>query len=438
MNKKSFLLKEIENWSKNGLIDTSTRGRLSSYTQQNFQDFKLDLTTIFSVLGATVIGLGIFLFIGYNWDGMDKYEKLIVIFSTIIAFNTLGYLFSLKENNRWLAEVFRLLGTLSFGAGIALISQIYHIVDHEPNGVFLFMLGAMITAIIYRSIPQSILTIVAICTWLIMEKTFRVSPTSTIQILAYFSPLIMIIFTWLMCRMTKSFLICLIGVVGFWVSSLTLLDDCTFQTILIVVPSLLGGLYLLLMSQGKVDLFARLFKMTFLISYVTVLFIFTFKVYWIDEQIIFSEPELLALCGFIAISFINALILFFIFTERVKSLTQQHLIDYVYFPLGSGALLFFTFYNSDFNYLFAYLYSAIYVFYTLRKMIQGVKAHSAFITFFGAIAFGIWILARYITFFDSLASSALAFILLGIFLIAVAKYYKSHKEQLSSTKEVTI
>lgn len=170
MSKKSVLLDSVQEWERDGLIDEKTRTKLNADIEIRYPNRIFNLVSIFSALGGILIGLGILLLVAYNWDAMTKYVKISVIFSAIAVFHFTGYLCALKKK-MWVAEGLWLTGSFVFGAGIALIAQIYHIDENPTNGILLFAAGVTVAAFAYRSIPQSIVCFVAlaICVWMELD-----------------------------------------------------------------------------------------------------------------------------------------------------------------------------------------------------------------------------------------------------------------------------
>ena len=121
---------------------------------------------VFSCAGATVVGLGVILLLAYNWDELPKFAKLALVFGAILG-GQLGGL-SLLGREGWkpmVGEALCLLGTISFGAGIWLVAQIYHIDEHFPNGFLVWALGALAMAWALQSAKQAVLATILFTIW---------------------------------------------------------------------------------------------------------------------------------------------------------------------------------------------------------------------------------------------------------------------------------
>jgi len=125
---------------------------------------------VFCGLGAAIVGLGVILLLAYNWDEIPKLVKLGLILGATATAHGAGY--RLRDCDDWragLAEVFFLLGSMLYGAGIWLVAQIYNIDEHYPNGFLYWGLGALALAWALDSVPQGILATVALTVWGLSE-----------------------------------------------------------------------------------------------------------------------------------------------------------------------------------------------------------------------------------------------------------------------------
>jgi uncharacterized membrane protein len=160
-----WLAAESERWTKEQIITTEQAQRIRQlYTGQS-APVSWGLI-VFSGLGAVVIGLGVILLFAYNWDRIPKYSKLGIVLGAIAMAHAAGLWLRCKDGWRpTLGEVFSLLGSMLFGAGIWLIAQIYHIDEHFPNGFLFWGLGALALAWALESVPQALLATITLAIW---------------------------------------------------------------------------------------------------------------------------------------------------------------------------------------------------------------------------------------------------------------------------------
>lgn len=138
------LRRELPKWVEAGLVTPEKAPLILEQVAAGSQ--RRSLASMFAILGALLIGIGVITFFAANWQAMPKIIKLLALFGTMwAAFSAAAW--SLRhEAHNWLAESMLLLGILLFGANIMLIAQIYHIDAHYPDGVFVWSLGALLVA----------------------------------------------------------------------------------------------------------------------------------------------------------------------------------------------------------------------------------------------------------------------------------------------------
>jgi len=98
------------------------------------------------IIGAVLIGAGIFSFIASNWDYLGKASKIaIILISMLLSYGAGWYLREVK-NLRKTGAALILLGTIIYGGGIFLVAQMFNIRANWPDGFILWMLGCMVVA----------------------------------------------------------------------------------------------------------------------------------------------------------------------------------------------------------------------------------------------------------------------------------------------------
>lgn len=173
------LKREIEEWFREGLIDEPLREKLLS-RYRILDDIGQSavpsrLITTLSVLGAILAGLGVLLFVASNWSLIPRWGKIAILYSSLILTYGCGYYIGYERQNypkTGAALIF--IGSFVFGAGLFLISQIYHISVHYPNGVLAWSVAVMPVAYLLRLRTLLGLSIIVLLIWLGMEASFHV------------------------------------------------------------------------------------------------------------------------------------------------------------------------------------------------------------------------------------------------------------------------
>jgi len=121
---------------------------------------------VFATAGAIVIGLGVILLFAYNWAEIPKAGKLALVFVALLGTHAGGI--RLLARDGWqpkLGEALVALGTMFYGAGIWLVAQIYNIDEHYPNGFLFWALGALALAWAIRSTANGLLAVFLLTIW---------------------------------------------------------------------------------------------------------------------------------------------------------------------------------------------------------------------------------------------------------------------------------
>ena len=106
------------------VIDDATRQRiLESYQVQSAERRSL---LALMLLGALMLGIGVLLLIGYNWQRVPVSGK-VAITMTSVALAFVASAWSYARQHRAAGETLALIGVLLFGNAIWLIAQILHI-----------------------------------------------------------------------------------------------------------------------------------------------------------------------------------------------------------------------------------------------------------------------------------------------------------------------
>ncbi len=97
--------------------------------------------SIVLLIGAVLVGAGIFSFIAANWQEMTRALKLGIIVASMLAAYVAGWYLKERLSMVRTGNALILLGSIIFGAGIFLIGQIFNVRANWPDGFILWMLG---------------------------------------------------------------------------------------------------------------------------------------------------------------------------------------------------------------------------------------------------------------------------------------------------------
>jgi uncharacterized membrane protein len=102
------------------------------------------------LLGSVLVGLGILSFVAANWQDIPQIMRILMIIVLMVAFYGGGELF-LKKGHDKLGLAMTALGLVSFGAGIVLIAQMFHLNSYDITSFIVWGSAGILLTYIYRS-----------------------------------------------------------------------------------------------------------------------------------------------------------------------------------------------------------------------------------------------------------------------------------------------
>lgn len=169
---RTWLAGEVEAWRARGLVSTDqAAGILALYGTSEERAEHRRSKSLLVLMGAAafLVGLGVLLLIGYNWQGIPIGGKLAIIFGTILGVHGLGLHLRFRAGRETGSEVAFFLGGLLYGAGIMLIAQIFHLNAHYPDGVWWWALGVLPFALTLRTPLLHVLLVALLALWCGLE-----------------------------------------------------------------------------------------------------------------------------------------------------------------------------------------------------------------------------------------------------------------------------
>ncbi len=170
--RRAWLVGELNDWRTQGFVSADqATGILGLYESQSdlaARKHSLALQTLMGV-AAFLVGLGVLLLIGYNWEAMPDALKLCIIFGAILGTHAVAFTLRFRRHDMLLSEVVFFLGCLLYGAGIFLVAQIFHLNAHYPDGVWWWAVGVLPFALCLDSVLLHLLLASLLALWCGME-----------------------------------------------------------------------------------------------------------------------------------------------------------------------------------------------------------------------------------------------------------------------------
>jgi hypothetical protein len=167
---RNLIRREVRQWLAEGLVEEDQARRiLARYDAGLDDDDRFRASRVLSAVALLFLGLALLLLISANWEQLPRALRFTGLFLTTVVLNGLGAARYLRHGQAggWL-----FLGAFSYGVSIMLIGQMYHLGEHFPNGVLLWMVGVLPVAVLTRDRPLALLLLALTLIWTIMEGHF--------------------------------------------------------------------------------------------------------------------------------------------------------------------------------------------------------------------------------------------------------------------------
>jgi uncharacterized membrane protein len=412
----NWLLKELDLWVQEGLIDDvqagAIRGRYPTDEQAGTWG-----RVAFAVAGALLIGLGVILLFAYNWEKMHKFAKLGVVFVALISVHGAG----LFVKRRATQETLHVLGTMFFGSGIWLVAQIYHINEHYPTAFLVWGLGALSLAWVLPSLAQALLAAALLVLWNGAEAFTFNNPV-------YAAPALILLGILPLARVLKSRVLASAGLAAFLFCLFTMLarlNGHILMPALFAVAASLIALALILKRSSDVPELAPVCFFFGDLLYFIILFVLTFRE--AREIVSYRAHENSADLWFTFFLVIALGLWTFAlrpFTDIKERISEGLRIDHLAAPL---ALILFSLQFFGVLKLQGALstapYNLLILFSAIMLMLRGFQTIHLRSAIMGSLLLTALAVARYVDLFHSLLARAAVFLVIGGMMLGIGVFF---------------
>ena len=145
------------------VVTTETAEKIREYFHQKKEENQNRLSSIFGILGAILIGLGIILVFAHNWDNLSRLTKIILSFLPLLIGQLLcGFSLLKKSESTVWRETSSVLLFFAIGASISLVAQVYNIPGDLNSFIISWMLLSLPLVYLLQSSIVSLLYIAGI------------------------------------------------------------------------------------------------------------------------------------------------------------------------------------------------------------------------------------------------------------------------------------
>jgi uncharacterized membrane protein len=124
----------------------------------------LNIAVVVGIVGGLLIAAAFLAFVAANWTAIARPVRFAILLSGIAGAYGIGAWFA-ATNRLVLADLGVSVGTIVFGAAIALVGQMYHLGDDFAAGMLLWAAGALAAAALTGSRGALAVALVAGCIW---------------------------------------------------------------------------------------------------------------------------------------------------------------------------------------------------------------------------------------------------------------------------------
>jgi uncharacterized membrane protein len=162
----------LTRWQSAGVLDPAQAARIRAFEAERKQPAGLQWQVLVAlILGAILLFAGVALFVNAHWDQLSALSRYALVLAMVAVFH-LGAAFS-RPRFPALATTLSAVGTLSTGAAIALVGQIFNIQEHWPAAILMWAIAAAAGWFLLKDQAQQTMTLLLVPAWLLCEWAVR-------------------------------------------------------------------------------------------------------------------------------------------------------------------------------------------------------------------------------------------------------------------------
>src|SRR5262245_54823064 len=133
-----------------------------------------NIPVVVGIVGGLLIAAAFLAFVAAHWIEIPRLARLAILFAGIVAAYGLGAWFA-RTGRTVLVDLCASVGSIIFGAGIALVGQMYHLGGDFAGGMLLWAIGALAAAALTGSRGALAVALVAASIWSSMRAIDQMS-----------------------------------------------------------------------------------------------------------------------------------------------------------------------------------------------------------------------------------------------------------------------
>ena len=154
---------ELQELLKANVVTAETAEKIRQYFDKKQEENQNKLSSVFGILGAILVGLGVILVFAHNWDTLSRLTKTLLSFLPLIIGQLFcGYsILKKSESSAW-RESSAVILFFAVGSSIALIAQVYNIPGDLNSFLMIWMLLCLPLVYLLKSSIVSLLYLTGI------------------------------------------------------------------------------------------------------------------------------------------------------------------------------------------------------------------------------------------------------------------------------------
>jgi uncharacterized membrane protein len=161
----------LNRWQSAGVLDEAAAGRIRAWESEQKKPSGLRWQGLVAlILGAILLACGVVLFVSAHWDEIGPGARLAVVLGMVSVFHLGGGW--ARQRFHGLSTALHAVGTVSTGAAIALVGQIFNIQEHWPAAILMWALAALAGWILLHDEAQETLTMLLFPAWILSEFSY--------------------------------------------------------------------------------------------------------------------------------------------------------------------------------------------------------------------------------------------------------------------------
>jgi uncharacterized membrane protein len=166
----------LNRWQSAGVLDANTADRIRAYESAQAGPAAESSKRlgwqgrVALILGAILLASGVVLFVSAHWDQLSPAWRYTIVMTMVAFFHLGGAMARTKYHG--LSTALHAVGTISTGAAIALVGQIFNIQEHWPAAVLMWAVAALAGWILLRDQAQQTLTLLLFPAWMVCEWSY--------------------------------------------------------------------------------------------------------------------------------------------------------------------------------------------------------------------------------------------------------------------------